>query len=65
MLGIINTKILIMVHFITFVGIIRDENQIDGLSFDLYEPILKNSSWQDRAKERNAIVFLAHSQGDV
>lgn len=53
--------------FITFVGIIRDENQIDGLSFDLYEPILKNwfSSWQDRAKERNAIVFLAHSQGDV
>lgn len=52
---------------ITFVGIIRDENEIDGLSFDVYEPILKSwfNSWQERAKKQNAIVFLAHSRGDV
>ena len=38
--------------FITFVGIVRDENEIQGLSFDIYEPILKKwfSSWQEKAK---------------
>ena len=53
--------------FITFVGIIRDEDEIDGLSFDVYEPLLENwfKSWQERAKKQNAIVFLAHSRGDV
>ncbi len=53
--------------FITFVGIIRDENEIDGLSFDVYEPILKSwfNSWQEKAKKQSAIVFLAHSCGDV
>ena len=53
--------------FITFVGIIRDEDEIDGLSFDVYEPLLENwfKRWQERAKKQNAIVFLAHSRGDV
>ena len=53
--------------FITFVGIVRDENEIQGLSFDIYEPILKKwfASWQEKAKTKNAIVFLAHSLGDV
>lgn len=53
--------------FITFVGIIRDEDNIDGLSFDVYEPILKKwfASWQEKAKQRGAIVFMAHSFGDV
>jgi len=34
--------------FINFVGIVRDENGIDGLSFDIYEPLLKNwfNSWR-------------------
>ncbi|QKF83003.1 molybdopterin synthase catalytic subunit [Halarcobacter ebronensis] len=52
---------------ITFNGVVRDENQIDGLSFDIYEPILKNwfDSWQKRANENNAIVLMAHSKGDV
>ncbi|MGB5868133.1 MAG: molybdenum cofactor biosynthesis protein MoaE, partial [Arcobacteraceae bacterium] len=27
---------------ITFVGVVRDENNIDGLSFDIYEPILNS-----------------------
>ena len=52
---------------ITFVGVVRDENCIDGLSFDIYEPILKKwfSKWQEKAKSNNAIVLMAHSIGDV
>jgi molybdopterin synthase catalytic subunit len=53
--------------FIPFVGTIRDENDIDGLSFDIYEPILENwfKAWQEKAKERGAIIKMAHSRGDV
>jgi molybdopterin synthase catalytic subunit len=53
--------------FITFVGIIRDENSIDGLSFDIYMPILANwfDSWQQRANTKNAKIIMAHSKGDV
>jgi len=52
---------------ITFIGVVRDENGIDGLSFDIYEPILKKwfDSWQEKAKQKNAIVLMAHSRGDV
>ena len=52
---------------ITFVGVVRDEDGIDGLSFDIYEPILNSwfESWQEKAKEKNAIVLMAHSKGDV
>jgi len=52
---------------ITFIGVVRDENQIDGLSFDIYEPILKSwfDSWQKKANDKNAIVLMAHSRGDV
>jgi molybdopterin synthase catalytic subunit len=52
---------------ITFVGIVRDEDNIDGLSFDIYEPILQSwfESWKEKAKEKNAIVLMAHSRGDV
>lgn len=52
---------------ITFNGVVRDENGIDGLSFDIYEPILNKwfDSWQEKAKEKNAIVLMAHSRGDV
>ena len=52
---------------ITFVGVVRDENGIDGLSFDIYEPILNSwfNKWQQKAKEQNAIVLMAHSLGDV
>lgn len=52
---------------ITFVGVVRDEDNIDGLSFDIYEPILNNwfESWQKKADENNAIVLMAHSRGDV
>ena len=52
---------------ITFVGVVRDENGIDGLSFDIYEPILNNwfDNWQKKANDKNAIVLMAHSIGDV
>lgn len=53
--------------FITFVGIVRDEGGIEGLSFDVYEPILSKwfNDWQDSVKEKNAILLMAHSVGDV
>lgn len=52
---------------ITFVGVVRDEDNIDGLSFDIYEPILNSwfDVWQKKAKKQNAIVLMAHSKGDV
>lgn len=52
---------------ITFVGVVRDEDNIDGLSFDIYEPILTSwfDSWQQKANSKNAIVLMAHSIGDV
>ena len=53
--------------FIPFIGIVRDEKDISGLSFDIYEPILKNwfDSWQERAGQEGAMLLMAHSKGDV
>jgi molybdopterin synthase catalytic subunit len=53
--------------FINFVGIVRDEDGIDGLSFDIYEPILNSwfDAWQKKANDKNAILLMAHSIGDV
>jgi len=53
--------------FITFVGIVRDENFIDGLSFDIYKPLLKNwfNNWQEKAGQQNAKIKMAHSIGNV
>ena len=52
---------------ITFIGIIRNENNIQALSFDIYEPILKKwfNKWQDKSEKQNAIILMAHSIGDV
>ena len=52
---------------ITFVGVVRDENKIEGLSFDIYEPILNSwfDTWQEKANSKNAIVLMAHSRGNV
>ncbi len=52
---------------ITFIGVVRDESNIEGLSFDIYEPILKSwfDAWQKKANEKSAIVLMAHSKGDV
>ncbi len=52
---------------ITFVGIVRDENGIDGLSFDIYKPILNSwfDAWQNKMKKQNAVILMAHSINDV
>jgi len=53
--------------YISFVGTVRSEDGIEGLSFDIYEPILNAwfASWQEKAKEKGAIIKMAHSRGDV
>jgi len=53
--------------YIPFVGTVRSEDGIDGLSFDVYEPILDSwfSKWEKRAEARGAKVKMAHSKGDV
>jgi len=53
--------------FIPFVGTVRDEDNIEGLSFDIYEPILEKwfNAWQEKAKAQNAVLKMAHSKGDV
>ena len=53
--------------YIPFVGTVRSEDGIDGLSFDIYEPILKSwfEAWQEKAKAKGAIIKMAHSKGDV
>jgi len=53
--------------YIPFVGTVRSEDGIDGLSFDIYEPILEKwfNDWQEKAKAKGAIIKMAHSRGDV
>jgi len=53
--------------YIPFVGTIRAEDDIEALSFDIYEPVLKRwfEAWQERAAKRGAVVKMAHSIGDV
>ena len=50
--------------YIPFIGTVRAEDEIDGLSFDIYEPILNSwfDTWQRRAKEAGAIIKMAHSK---
>lgn len=53
--------------YIPFVGTVRSEDGIDGLSFDIYEPILHKwfEAWQKKAEQRGAKIKMAHSLGDV
>ncbi len=53
--------------YIPFVGTVRSEDEIDGLSFDIYEPILEKwfDDWQEKAKAKGAVIKMAHSRGDV
>ncbi|EFP0083433.1 molybdenum cofactor biosynthesis protein MoaE, partial [Campylobacter coli] len=52
---------------LTFCGIVREEEGIEALSFDIYEPLLKKwfDEWQKRVKEEGVILLFAHSIGDV
>lgn len=53
--------------FIPFIGTVRNEGGIDGLSFDIYEPILTSwyKAWEEKAAKKGAIIKMAHSRGDV
>jgi molybdopterin synthase catalytic subunit len=53
--------------YIPFVGTIRSEDGVEGLSFEIYEPILNSwfEAWRVKAKEKGAIIKMAHSRGDV
>lgn len=51
-----------------FTGIVRKENQIDALSFDIYEPLLRKwfDKWHKYAEDTfSAYLCMAHSVGDV
>lgn len=60
-------KVLNFGALITFVGIVRAENGIGGLSFDVYQPILQGwfDEWQQKAAQHHAKLAMAHSIGDV
>ncbi len=45
---------------LSFTGIVRDDGGIIGLSFDIYEPMLRE--WFKKWEKR---VLMAHSIGDV
>ena len=53
--------------YIPFIGTVREEDGIDGLSFDVYEPILNGwfAAWQTKAEALGAKLKMAHSRGDV
>lgn len=53
--------------YIPFVGTVREEDSIEGLSFDVYEPILKSwfDAWVEKVKPLGATLKMAHSRGDV
>ncbi len=52
---------------VTFVGTVREEEGIEGLSFDIYRPLLDGwfGRWRDRLAEEGAWLEMAHSEGDV
>ncbi|MBK1972222.1 molybdenum cofactor biosynthesis protein MoaE [Campylobacter sp. 2018MI35] len=52
---------------LTFCGIVRDDNNIEALSFDIYEPLLKTwfNSWQEKFQNETIKFMFAHSIGDV
>lgn len=53
--------------YIPFIGTVRDEDGIEGLSFDVYEPILVSwfEAWVAKVAPMGAKLKMAHSRGDV
>jgi molybdopterin synthase catalytic subunit len=53
--------------YIPFVGTVREEDGIEGLSFDVYEPILQSwfDAWCEKVAPMGAKLKMAHSRGDV
>ena len=53
--------------FISFAGIVRSEENLQALSYEIEEKTLKNwfAKWAKRAQENASCIFMAHSKGDV
>ncbi|MDO7253553.1 molybdopterin synthase catalytic subunit [Helicobacter cappadocius] len=53
--------------FCVFTGIVREEKQIEGLSFDIYKPLLDKwfCHWEEKAAHQEVVLMMAHSVGDV
>lgn len=53
--------------FLSFCGIVRAEDNIQALSFDIYDKLLKTwfDEWQKSVKKDNIKLCFAHSRGDV
>ncbi len=53
--------------YIPFIGTVRAEDEIEGLSFDVYEPILTSwfDAWVEKVAPLGAKLKMAHSRGDV
>lgn len=50
-----------------FTGIVRGEDNITHLSFDIYMPLLQSwfECWQEKASDKQTTIYMAHSRGDV
>lgn len=53
--------------FITFCGIVRDENGIEALYFDIYESLLQTwfQKWCEKVANEKVVLCFAHSKGEV
>lgn len=52
---------------ITFCGIVRDENGIEGLYFEIYEQLLKAwfEKWCEKVANEKVVLCFAHAKGEV
>lgn len=53
--------------FVSFVGIVREEDGIEALFFEIFEPLLRNwfKEWEEKVQNNNSLLFMAHSIGKV
>ncbi|TQR30347.1 molybdenum cofactor biosynthesis protein MoaE [Campylobacter sp. MIT 99-7217] len=52
---------------LTFCGIVRDDDEVQALSFDIDEALLKKwfETWKQKLNTQGVSVFFAHSKGEV
>ncbi|KGI56072.1 molybdenum cofactor biosynthesis protein MoaE [Campylobacter sp. MIT 97-5078] len=53
--------------FVSFCGIVRAEDELEGLSFDICENLLRSwfITWQEKVEKEGVKLCFAHSIGDV
>lgn len=52
---------------ISFCGIVRDENGIEALYFEIYEKLLKSwfEKWCEKVAHEKVVLCFAHAKGEV